>query len=97
MSLGRAVRSSEIVSREMEAKAKQQEAITHASEVNFRQQQETVTERAIDRLQKEYSGSYDIEHIIAAIGLFENKQKASIFLQLKGETRDAWLEKSINI
>ena len=95
MAMGRQLRNSEATSRDIEAKAKQQEAFTHAAELTFRQQRETVTERAIARLQKEYS-NHNINYIIAAIELFENKQKASIFLELQGETRDAWLDKAIN-
>ena len=86
--MGRQLRNSEATSRNIEAKAKQQKAFTHAAKLTFRQQRETVTKRAIARLQKKYS-NHNINYIIAAIKLFKNKQKASIFLELQGETRDA--------
>jgi hypothetical protein len=92
LALNREARIKEAIWLEIQAKAAEQNAATHAKEVSFRQEQETVTARAIERLQTEYANVLNINQMLRVIKLFKNKEDASIFLQLDGEIRDVWLE-----
>lgn len=95
MSLSQEMRKQEVIWAEMAAKAREKQTITHIWEACFQKEQKTVTIKAIKHLQDEYNDSYTQKQIIAAIELFEQKGKASIFLQLKGELWDNWLKKQI--
>ena len=95
MSLHRQVRIKEAEWAERTAIAKEQEVTLHAKQWSLQQEQESAISRAIDLLQTEYGNRYNVSQMIKAIKILENKEKASIFLQLQGEIRDVWLDTSI--
>ena len=56
----------------------------------------TVTKRAIKLLLKKYPQLTD-QAFITAVGVLEDKGKAAMILQLKGNKRHLWLKASVGI
>ncbi len=50
---------------------------------------------AVKNLNDEYYSKWDTEKLLKAYALMENKTKAEIFLCIRKELRDNWLEKEI--
>ncbi|CAK4717383.1 unnamed protein product, partial [Aphanomyces euteiches] len=59
--------------------------------------QNTVHERAIEILQDDFTDVIDIDDMVRAFDVMENSTHASMFLSMKGEPREKWLERQINL
>ena len=90
----RLLKEKEVSLKETEVFLKEKELLLRENEVSQKEHEITLSSRAIEKLQKDYV-NLKMEDLLKAIDLLGNKIKASIFLILEENVRDAWLKSEI--
>ena len=80
--------------REKKIAIKEREIAIKEKEAGIKELEESLISKAIQELQKEYP-NLDMEDVVKAINLLNSRDKAVLFMQLKGKVRDVWLKHSI--